>query len=88
MMGFHINIRGLWTSLASLLYLVEQEFPDYLQVQETKTHLPLRIPGYYTAHTIPSKGIRFNSIGTQIFVKRDSPITSANPGVSRMMIYL
>ena len=65
----HINIRGLRTNLASLLYLVEQESPDYLQVQETKTHVPLRIPGYYTAHTIPSKGIHFQSMGTQIFVK-------------------
>ena len=65
----HINIRGLRTNLASLLYLIEQESPDYLQVQETKTHVPLRIPGYYTAHTIPSKGIHFQSMGTQIFVK-------------------
>ena len=75
----HINIRGLRTNLASLLYLVEQESPDNLQVQETKTHVPLRIPGYYTVHTIPSKGIHFQSMGTQIFVKEGLTYNTCQP---------
>ena len=65
----HINIRGLRTNVASLLCLVEQEPPDYLQAHEIKTHVPVRIPGYYTAHTISSKGIHFHSMGKQIFVR-------------------
>ena len=64
-----IHIRALQTSSASLLYLVEQESLDHLPIQATKTHLPLRIPGYYTAHQILSEGIIFKSMGTQIFVK-------------------
>ena len=51
---FHTNIRGIRTNLGSLLPLVEQESTDQLQVQATKTHLPLTVQDY----TAPNRSER------------------------------